>query len=216
MQAQMIQNLPAGSTLICRDVSWEEYEDLLAEIGDESNARISFNNGTLEIMSPSKKRELYKGLISRLVDVLTEELDLEYVSFGATTWRRKKKAKGTEADECFYIQNFARVADKDEINLEIDPPPDLVIEVDIYHDSASKFSIYAALGVPEIWQHDGSEIHFYHSFENEYQETSHSRCFPFLSAQTLTRFLTPEEGKGMNAAKRAFRNWVQQHKPAQN
>ena len=212
MQSQIIQNLPAGSTLICRDVSWDEYENLLAEVGDDSNARISYDNGKLEIMSPSRKHELYKGLISRLVDVLTEELNLEYVSFGAMTWRRKPKAKGTEADECFYIQNFSRVADKDEINLEIDPPPDLVIEVDIYHDSSSKFSIYAALGVPEIWQHDGSEIHFYRLSENEYQEISQSVCFPFLSAQVLTQFLTPAEGKGMNAIKRAFRAWVQANK----
>ncbi len=208
----MIQSLPAGSTLICRDVSWEEYESLLAEIGDESSARISYDNGRLEIMSPSKKHEWYKGLISRLVDVLTEELNLEYVSFGAMTWRRKQKAKGTEADECFYIQNFSRVADKDEINLELDPPPDLVIEVDIYHDSTSKFSIYVALGVPEIWQHDGREIHFYTLNENEYKEVSHSACFPFLSAQILTQFLMPEEGQGINAAKRAFRAWVQANK----
>ena len=102
MQSQIIQNLPAGSTLICRDVSWDEYENLLAEVGDDSNARISYDNGKLEIMSPSRKYELYKGMISRLVDVLTEELNLEYVSFGAMTWRCKPKAKGTEADECFY------------------------------------------------------------------------------------------------------------------
>ena len=89
MQSQLIQNLPAGSTLICRDVSWDEYEKLLAEVGDDSNARISYDNGKLEIMSPSRKHELYKGMISRLVDVLTEELNLEYVSFGAMTWRRK-------------------------------------------------------------------------------------------------------------------------------
>lgn len=212
MQYQFLQNLPAGSTLICRDVSWDEYENLLTEVGDDSNTRISYNNGKLEIMSPSKKHELYKGLISRLVDVLTEELNLEYVSFGAMTWRRQKKAKGTEADECFYIQNFSRVADKNEINLEIDPPPDLVIEVDIYHDSSSKFSIYVALGVSEIWQHDGSEIRFYHLIENEYQEVSHSVCFPFLSAQVVTQFLTPVEGKGTNAIKRDFRAWVQANK----
>ncbi len=212
MQSQMIQNLPAGSTLICRDVSWDEYENLLAEIGDETNARISYDNGKLEIISPSRKHELYKGLISRLVDVLTEELNLEYVSFGAMTWRRKKKSKGTEADECFYIQNFSQVTDKEEINLEVDPPPDLVIEVDIYHDSTSKFSIYAALGVPEIWQHDGNEIHFYRLTESDYEETFHSACFPFLSAQVLTQFLTPVEGKGINALKRAFRAWVQANK----
>ena len=212
MQFQFLQNLPAGSTLICRDVSWDEYENLLAEVGDDSHTRISYNNGKLEIMSPSRMHELYKGLISRLVDVLTEELNLEYVSFGAMTWRRQQKAKGTEADECFYIQNFLRVADKKEINLEIDPPPDLVIEVDIYHDSSSKFSIYAALGVSEIWQHDGSEIRFFHLIENEYQEVSHSVCFPFLSSQIVTQFLTPVEGKGTNAIKRDFRAWVQANK----
>ncbi len=216
MQSQMIQQLPAGSTLILSDVSWEEYETLLAELGDESNSRLSFDNGRLEIISPSKKHELYKGLISRFVDVLTEELDLEYVSFGAMTWRRKKKSKGTEADECFYLQNFPRVADKDEINLEVDPPPDLVIEVDIYHQSRGKFSIYASLGVPEIWQHDGNEIRFYRLIGNEYQETAHSGCFPFLSAEVLTRFLTPEQSLGINAAKRAFRAWVKQNKPASN
>jgi Uma2 family endonuclease len=212
MQYQFLQNLPAGSTLICRDVSWDEYENLLTEVGDDSHTRISYNNGKLEIMSPSRMHELYKGLISRLVDVLTEELNLEYVSFGAMTWRRKQKAKGIEADECFYIQNFLRVADKKEINLEIDPPPDLVIEVDIYHDSSSKFSIYAALGVSEIWQHDGSEIRFFHLIENEYQEVSHSVCFPFLSSQIVTQFLTPIEGKGTNAIKRDFRAWVQANK----
>src|SRR6266498_4739166 len=120
-----IKHLPEGGTLHLQDVSWKEYEELVERRDAVSHVRLSYDQGRLEIMSPSAEHEVYARLFEHLLAILTEELNLEFASHGSVTLKRQKKSKGTEPDDCFYIRNIAQILGKKRTNLESDPPPDL-------------------------------------------------------------------------------------------
>ncbi len=205
----VIATLPPGSRIIMPDVSWDEYERLLTQLDDKARFRLSYDHGRLEIMTLSPRHEGFKVLFTHLIAVLTQELDLDWISFGSTTFKAKPSERGTEPDDCFYIRNADQVAGKDEIDLATDPPPDLAIEVDITNPSLNKFPIYQSLGVTELWRHDGEKVQFYRLTEDGYEVMENSDLFPFLPAEVLPKFLHQGRFKGGNTMIRAFRRWGQ-------
>jgi Uma2 family endonuclease len=209
---EVIEALPASSTLLLHEVSWAEYEDLLALLPDNPRLRLSYNQGTLEIMTLSSRHERLKSLFAPLLTVLTEELDLNLVGLGSTTFRLTDAARGTEPDDCYYIHQAEQMAGRDPIDLATDPPPDLVVEVDISHPSLDKFPIYASLRVPEVWRHDGDTVYFFRLTGERYTQTSVSGVFPLLPAETLTGFVRQGSEHGIIPMIRAFRDWVRAHR----
>lgn len=202
-----IAHLPAGAVLRIDDVSWEEYESLLGDLGDLA-VHIFYDHGRMEIMAPASTHEKPKSIIHRLVSALSDELDIDIESLGSTTFKAQMKARGAEPDDCFYIQNAALVIGKADIDIEHDPPPDLVIEIDRTSTSLDKFSIYAALGVPEIWRIVANCVEI-HLLENDhYIESPASRAFTFLTAQALSGFLMKGLTDGERKAAAGFRAWV--------
>ena len=208
----VIRALPPGVTTIFRNVPWEDYETLLDEITDEPHIRISYDNGVLQIMTISYDHEEVLAVLRKLVGALEDTLRIPIQSYGSATHKTQKQRKGTEPDDCFYIQNAPKIIGK-KIDLAIDPPPDLALEVDFSSPSLSKFPIYAALGVPELWRYKNDAVKFYQLVEGEYEETDDSLAFPFLSAETLTQFLLLGITDGQTAAKWAFADWVRANKP---
>jgi Uma2 family endonuclease len=208
-----ITHLPPGGRLTLYEISWEEYEQLLDQLGDGYHFRISYDNGRLEIMTPSGKHEVYASLMHDLVIILSDELDQEILSYRSTTLKLKPKRKGAEADDCFYIQHAAQIVGKDKLDLSKDPPPDLVIEIDVTHDTSSKFAIYAGLGVPEIWHYDGSRFSIWRLANQAYTAAPSSLAFPFLTAEHLAEFVANSEAQGGKQARRVFRAWVRAAKP---
>ncbi|MGA9772108.1 MAG: Uma2 family endonuclease [Blastocatellia bacterium] len=207
-----IAHLPAGAALRIDEVTWEEYEQLLADLGEAYAVRIFYDQGRMEIVAPNSIHEKPKSIIHRLVIALSDELDIDIEGFGSTTFREKLKAKGAEPDECFYVQNASSVIGKEEeIDLRYDPPPDIVVEVDRTSASLNKFNIYSALGVPEIWRIKGRSLQIYILSENNYEQSLTSRAFPFLSAETLSEFLAKGFIEGERKIARAFRDWVRKH-----
>ena len=204
-----ITHLPPGGRLTLYEIGWEEYERLLDRLGEGAHRRISYDNGRLEIMTPSDKHEKYKNLLHDLVLILSDELDQEVLSYGSTTLKLEPKRKGAEGDDCFYIQHAMQIGGKDRLDLSSDPPPDLVIEIDLTHDSSSKFAIYAALGVPEIWHYDGQEMTIYHLQEADYVSAETSRALPMLSSRVLTEYLKRMEQDGEFNTILAFDEWLQ-------
>ncbi len=200
-------HLPIGGKLIFYDVGWDEYEELLDGLDDHSHLRISYTNGRLEIMSPSAKHEKYKNLAHDLILILSDELEQETISYGSATLKIPAQ-KGAEGDDCFYIQNAHLVTGKDSLNLTSDPPPDLVIEIDLTSESTSKFTIYAALGVPEIWRYDGREWQVLVLRNESYHPEDNSIAFPLITAKEIAEFITSSEAEGALKARRAFREWV--------
>jgi len=187
---EVIEKLPPASTLILHDIGWAEYEDLVDGVGEAKGLRISYDQGTLQITTLSSKHEKYARLLERLVDLLSITLRIRVLFYGSVTIRKQARLKGAEPDGCFYVQHAELVGKKEELDFSSDPPPDIVIEVDLQHDSLSKFAIYAALGVPEIWRYDGQSLTIYHLAEDQYITAAASQALPMLTSSTLTEFLS--------------------------
>ena len=202
-----IAHLPAGGRMILYDVSWEEYEQLLDELRDRP-LRVSYIRGRLEIMSPSLPHERPKGFLLRLVSLLADDMDLTLETAGSTTFKDEQLAMGAEPDTCFYVQNAPLIIGKDSIDLMTDPPPDVVVEIDIWSESVGKMEFYAGIGVPEFWRYRKGQLHIYHLSEQGYVEAPASRAFPLLTGEILTRFLEQSKGEGQSATLRAFREWL--------
>ena len=205
---EAIEHLAPGGTLVLTDVSWDEYEQLIAELGEGYAVRVSYDHGRLEIMSPSSKHEKYSELMLGLVDVIADVMDYDLESFGSTTFKSQKLAKGSEPDTCFYIQKAASVTGKDTLDLAVDPPPDIAVEVDISHKSFLKFTFYAEIGVPEIWRCDDKGVEIYHLTGQRYVEAQVSRAFPFLTSDTLSEYLELAKTKSRASVLRSFRLWL--------
>ncbi len=210
---EAVDHLPIGSKLLLSDVSWDEYEELIEEIGEKRNLRISYDSGSLEIMTASLEHAGCASLFTFLIAVLTEELDLEFLSIGSTTLKLKRALKGKEPDDSFYIGDLTRILGKKRLNLEFDSPPDLVVEVDLANPTFDKLAIYAGLGVPEAWRFDGQQIEFYRLAGKRYQRVSASALFPFLPPSVVADHLRIGDIQSINAMSRAFRDWVRAHKP---
>jgi len=208
---ETIETLPASSTLLLHEVSWAEYEDLLALLPDHPRFRLSYDQGTLEIMTLSPRHERLKSLFAHLLAVLTEELNLNLVGLGSTTFRLAEAARGLEPDDCYYIQQAERMVGQDTIDLATDPPPDLVVEVDISHPSLDKFPICASLRVPEVWRHNGDTLQFFRLVEERYTQTPASGLFPLLPAEVLAGFVQQGREHGIIPMIRAFRDWMRAH-----
>lgn len=208
MQLELAQLIvPPGHQLLLKDVSWQMFEKILEELGETRAARISYNDGMLEIMTPLSEHEDDKVIIGDLVKALLEELDIEFRSLGSTTFKNEAMAKAVEADDCFYIQNEAVVRGKKRIDLSSEPPPDLALEIDI--TSRTRFNNYEALGVPELWRYDGQKLQINVLQEGRYSESDTSYNFPTLPInEILPKYLEQSKVVGRNATMKAFRNWV--------
>lgn len=187
-------------------ISWNTYETLLKELCDR-RLRLTYNRGNLEIMVPSPEHELYKEVLGRFVETLAEELEVRIYPLGATTFKRPELV-GAEPDKCFYIRNLSAVKGKKRIDLDRDPPPDLVVEIDITSSSKIRFPVYADLGVPEIWCYDGNSFTVYQLQEREYIPSEQSLAFPNLPIIEISNFLQQAMTMDYLELVRSFRHWV--------
>jgi Uma2 family endonuclease len=194
--------------VLLRNISWQTYQALLKDVEEQPGIRLTYDRGLLEIMTPLDPHESYKKLIGRFVEALTEELDVEILSLGSRTCNRENLARGLEPDQCYYIQNEQVVWDKEQIDLNQDPPPDLVIEIDITSSSINRLDLYADLGVPEVWRYDGRRLTIYQLEEKRYQACNRSPTFPFLPTTEIVRFLELRKTTRETTLIRLFREWV--------
>lgn len=198
-----------GHQLLLKDVSWQMFEEILEELGETRAARVSYSKGMLEIMTPLAEHEDDKVVIGDLVKALLEELDIEFRSLGSTTFKNEEMRQAVEADDCFYIQNEAVIRGKKRIDLSVDPPPDLAIEIDI--TSRTKFNNYEALGVPELWRYDGRKLQINVLRDGKYVESKISYNFPnFPLGEVIHQFVEQSKTVGRNTTMKAFRNWVRE------
>lgn len=175
--------------LVLYGVKWAGYEKILEGIGD-SHVRITYDRGALELMSPLPIHEVYKCLFLRLFDAMGIELGIAFRALGSTTFRREDLERGLEPDQCFYFASRTRVHNWRTLDLSVDPPPDLAIEVDVTNSCLDRMGIYAALGVPELWRLDGETLQvYYRNEEGVYEPRPHSPTFPFLELAEFLSFV---------------------------
>jgi len=206
MTATLIPSQSSG--IVLKNISWKTYESLVNELAQQRGIRLTYDRGNLEIMTPSAPHEGSKKILGRFVESVSEELNVEIRSLGSLTCRREDLARGLEPDQCYYIQNEDVVWDKEQIDFNQDPPPDLVVEIDVTSSSIDRLSLYASLGVPEVWRYDGNRLIIYQLEAQEYVERTVSPTFPFLSQVEMLRFLELRRTTKENALIRLFREWV--------
>ncbi|NMG18394.1 Uma2 family endonuclease [Brasilonema bromeliae] len=201
--------VPPGQRVLLEDISWVEFEAILNELGEHRNSRVAYQQGTLEIMVPLPEHERAKIIIGDLVKILLDELDLNWESFGSTTFKREDMTAGVEPDDCFYIQNYKLMIGRDRINLTVDPPPDLAIEIDV--TSKTKMSAYQALRVPEIWRYENGNLEINLLQGEQYIKSQKSLTFTNFSViEEIYQFVEMSRTIGTTPALRKFRKWVRE------
>jgi Uma2 family endonuclease len=209
----MVVTINRADRVVLHNITWEQYENFLDDLGDRPSARMAYDNGTLEIMTPLPEHEFFKEAISIAVQDAAEELEIDYESYGSTTWRQQIKLAGAEPDNCFYFQNEAIVRGRTDLDLSKgDPPPDLVLEIDMTSKSLDRFPIYARLGVPEIWSYDSGALAIYHLYDGEYRQAHVSLALSQLPIQELPQLIETHRTAGRLALRKAVREWAKHWK----
>lgn len=203
------QPMPADSRFVLNNISWQTFKALLADAGDDRAWRIAYDAGVLEFRMPLQEHEQPKILIAYFVTAIADELEIEIMELGALLLVREDLRRAVEPDTCFYIQNESLVRGKS-IQLPNDPPPDLVIESDYTNSSLNKFTIYASLGVPELWRYRNQSLEIYQLVGNRYELCDQSLAFPFLPASEIPEFIEQSKTAGQRATVRAFRSRIRE------
>ena len=204
-----------GQQMLLKDISWQKLENILEEMGEKRAARISYSDGWLEIMVPLPEHEKDKELIGDLVKLLLDKLEIDFEPFGSTTLKNERMRQAVEPDTSFYIQNQAAVIGKNRIDLNIDPPPDLAIEIDI--TSRTRFDNYEILGVPEFWRYQQQGLEIFLLREGKYVKSQSSPNFPNIPIiELVNEYVRQCLTIGRSQAMRNFRSWVKDNLYTQN
>jgi len=209
------QQTTPENRVILKGVSWSTFKALLADVGDDRAWRIAYDQGVLEIRMPLEEHEEPKRLIESFVEAIVDELEIELRSLGSLTLEREDLTRAVEPDSCFYIQNESLVRGRN-INLPNDPPPDLAIESDYTNSSVNKFTIYAAIGVPELWRYRRESLQVYQLVDGKYEKCDRSLAFPFLPVAEIPGFIEQSRTVGQRAAVRLFRQRIREILPSQS
>ena len=180
-------------------VSWNSYLQAREAIGDDSNLRLTFSRGVLEIMSPKRLHEQITRLIDMVVTLLGFELGINVDNSGSMTLSLESAQHAGEPDSCFYVGNEPVVRGLDEIDLQVHPPPDIVVEVDITSPSLDKFGLYSSAQIPEVWRFDGVHMTFYVLVGGKYDPVPHSQSFTSLTPEMLDSYLRSGREQGSAA-----------------
>jgi Uma2 family endonuclease len=200
----------AETRTLLENISWQTFKTMLGEMGSQRNNRISYDSGTLEIMTPLMPHENSNRLIEVFIGVMCEEMGFEIKRTGSLTLTRDDLERGGEPDSSYYIQNESQMRDKENIDLEKDPPPDLVLEVEYSRSAINKLNLYASMEIPEFWRFDGTNLRLYALAGKQYAEVKVSPTFNLISVTEIPRFLQQAKTNGENATTREFRAWVRQ------
>jgi Uma2 family endonuclease len=170
-------------------VSWETYERLLTDDEERRVPRMTYDQGVLELVTPSTPHEEDALVFAHLVFIVAANLSIPIRSVGSTTFRRKDLERGFEPDASFYVQNEERIRGKRQIDLTVDPPPDIILEMEMSRSALDKLPLFASMGIPEVWRCDGQRVTILILEQNRYRESSNSLALPALTSEVLTRFL---------------------------
>lgn len=196
-----------GQQLLVEDVNWQQFESILAELGERRASRLSYSNGRLEIMVPLPEHEKAKEIIGDMVKILLEAGQIAFESLGSTTLKNERMSQAVEPDTCFYIQNQAAVIGKNRLDMSVDPPPDLAIEIDL--TSRTQLDNYQILGVPELWRYARRGLQINVLQAEQYIESDVSPTFPNIPiVQLVNQYTQQSLVAGRTRAIQAFKSWV--------
>ena len=180
---------PTQTSVLLRGISWGTYQQLLNDRGQTSCPRLAYDQGTLEIMTPNFEHEDLNRTLAQLIVAIAIARNTDYCDAGSTTFDRQDLDKGFEPDSCFDFEQAAVVQGKKRIDLDADPPPELVIEIDMSHPSLRKLPICAALGIAEVWRDNGTRLEIYRLSQNDYQRAEVSEVIAGVTTTAIEHLL---------------------------
>jgi Uma2 family endonuclease len=175
--------------IILPRIQWCTYARLLEERGNSHAVLLTYDQGTLELMAPSLSHEHTNRVLAMIVETAALTYGVDLYPAGSTTFTREDLARGFEPDSCYYIAHAATVRGKPTIDLLTDPPPDLVIDIDMTRTSLDKFPLYAAIGVPEVWRYSGDNLTIACLHDQVYETAEASLIWPRLTARQITTWV---------------------------
>lgn len=207
--------LPTEQRVILPNISWQQFEKLLVELGPERQARMSYLRGKLEMMTPVEAHERCSKLIDSLILVLVDEMAMPITPVVPALLKQVDLGCATESDACYYLSEIS-LRHKTEIDLTQDPIPDLLVEVALTRSSLDKLPIYATLGIPEVWRYITTagddmlkgQLLIYELQQGNYVQRRQSTVFPFLPADRVLEFMEQSDSMSLSAALRLLRAWV--------
>jgi len=202
---------PVGEQrVVLRGLDWGSYLQILDALPESRGSRLTYDDGVLEITVPLEDHEFAGRLIERFILTLVELMGLPIKTMGSTTMTDPYLHKGAEPDNAYYIQNQPLVKGRNVVFGQ-DPPPDLVVEVDITHTDIAKNQFYASLGITEFWRFNGEVWRIYVLREEGYREMEESPTFPDVSKEWLYRFLAIAKDNEIEAVQN-LKQWWQQRR----
>jgi Uma2 family endonuclease len=180
---------PITHRMILCGISWHTYQQLAADLGEQP-VRLAYDQGTLELMTPSFEHERLNRLLADIIQAIAfgKEIPIEHA--GSTDFHREDVERGFQPDSCFYLGDNVRVIEgKKRLDVSIDPPPDLVVEVDVTNRSLNKLPLYATIGVPEVWRFESEHVILYRRSGETYQEVYTSVVLEGVTADDVLRFV---------------------------
>ena len=200
---------PAEKRVLLSDISWSAFLDLARS--DRSGARFAYDHGYLEIMTLSWRHERTKKRMARMIEAAAVRANSSIVASGSTTLKIELKKRGIEPDECYYLAHAGAVRDLEELDLSVDPPPDLAVEIDISRSSLDQLAIYADMGVPEVWIYDEESLQVWLlQSDGSYRRGQQSAAFPFLPLDEFVEFLRRQPGIEGPEGWRSYEAWLRQ------
>jgi len=195
--------------VLLHNVTWHAYEQIGEALRDRPALRLTYDRGSLEIMTTSARHEQYKKILGRMLETLAEEFGLRILPSGSATFKREDLERGLEPDECFWIQHTPQMRMGAEWDAETQPPPDLVIEVEVTRSAVARMGIYASLGVPEVWRFSERSLQIcLLQPDGSYEIVTRSPTFPEVPVEEIPRFLNPRDDWDYLSVIREFRAWV--------
>ena len=201
--------------VLLHNISWSTYESLLRDHPAAASPRFTYDRGDLLIMVTSPEHERINRTLNLLVELLAEEFEVQSCAFGSTTYKRKDLKRGFEPDSCFYFKNEARMRGKKRLNLAVDPPPELVVEIDITSPSLKKLPLFAAFGISEVWRFDGKDVEILILQSGEYFKTESSLALPKVTSEAISQFVHEIFKTGRLEWIKKVRAWARQQKAAE-
>jgi Uma2 family endonuclease len=204
--------------VVLSNINWQQYEQLLSELGQERKSRLTYWRGRLEMMTPTDAHERCNKLIESLILVLVDELSLQVTSLIPVILQRPEIGCATEADAGYFFRDEPAVKSKLQLDLTHAPIPDLIVEIGLTKSNIEKQVVYAALGIPEVWRYITTaddnvlkgRLLIYQLQEDRYVASSRSGIFAFLSADRILEFLEQSDTMSLATALRVLRSWIQE------
>ncbi len=203
-----VQSALGEQRVFLHNIRWSTYEQLLVDLANKRSPRLTYSKGTLELMTALPQHDRLTSLLESMISIFAAETSTVIYCLRSATFKHAQFESGFQPDSCFYIQTGVFMKDKEVIDLSVDSPPHLVVEVDMTSGSLRKLEVFSRLKVPEVWRHNGRNLVFYKLSGDTYLQSKNSIAFPAIESEAASEFIQANKNLTSTAFIKAFQEWA--------